>query len=146
MSKVIEVLNKVLIDDDLLKAMLASAIFDEDAPAIYDTWAEQDVKFPYMVVTYRFPTGNHWAKKSGIANVDIFTEGSSTIEAEKIKDRVMELWDRRRFVSEESGPAIRLYSNSDGVMPEDTPNVVHWNIEFNVVFWRKEFISQLISE
>jgi len=146
MSKVIEVLNKVLIDNDPLKAMLASAIFDEDAPAIYDSWAEQDVKFPYIVITYRFPAGDHWAKKSGIANVDIFTKGNSSVEAENIKERVMKLWDRRRFESEESGPAIRVYSNSDGVIPEDTPNVVHWNIEFNVVFWRKAFISQLMGE
>jgi len=146
MSRVIEVVNGILIDDPILKDMLAEADFDETVPAVYSDWAERDVKFPYLVVTYRFPAGDHWAKKSGIINVDIFTKGNSSIEAENIKNRVMELWDRKRFESDESGPAIRLYSNSDGVIPEDTPEVVHWNIEFNVVFWRKAFISQLISE
>lgn len=142
-TKVIEILNGILINDDELGAMLAENSFGD--PAIYDSWAEQDVKFNYMIITYRFPAGDHWAKKSGVCNVDIFTKGPSTIEAENIKEKVMELWDRKRFSSDESGPAIRLYSNVDGVIPEDSPSVCHWNVEFSVIFWRQKFISQLIS-
>ena len=143
-TKVIEVINKIMINDSTLKGMLARADFDETAPAIYDIWAERDVKFPYIINTYRFPEGNHWAKKSGVLNSDIFTKGNSSIEAESIKDRVIFLLDRRIFESDESG-SIRVYLNMDGVMPEDTPEVVHWNIEFSVVFWRKKFISQLVT-
>ena len=142
-TKVIEAINKVLINDSVLEGMLAKADFDKTVPAVYDSWAERDVEFPYIVNTYRFPGGDHWAKKSGNLNSDIFTRGNSSVEAENIKERVIELLDRRIFESDESGP-IRVYLNMDSIMPEDTPEVVHWNIEFNVVFWRKKFISQLI--
>lgn len=144
MSRVIEVVNGVLIDDPILKGMLAGADFDETVPAVYSDWAERDVKFPYVVNIYRFPIGNHWAKKSGILNSDIFTKGNSSIEAENIKGKIIELLDRKIFVSDESGP-IRVYLNIDSIIPEDTPGVCHWNIEFNVVFWRKKFINQLVS-
>ena len=140
-TKVIEVLNKILINDDTLKGLLA----DDDGPAIYDTWGEQDTPFPYIIITYRFPVGNHWAKKSGVCNVDIFTKGNSSIEAENIKERVAELWDRQKFSSDESGPAIRPYLDVDGIIPEDTPEVVHWNMEFSVIWWRQAFIRQLVG-
>lgn len=142
-TKVIEILNKVLINDDDLKELLAEAAWGGGDPAIYDTWAEQDVEFPYVIITYNFPVGNHWAKKSGIFNVDIFTKGNSSVEAEKIKERIAELWDRKQFSSDESGPGIRPYLDVDGIIPEDTPEIVHWNMQFNIVFWRKAFIGHL---
>lgn len=140
-TKVIEVLNKVLINDVILKGLLA----DDDGPAIYDTWGDQNTPFPYIIITYSFPKGNHWAKKSGVCNVDIFTKGNSSIPAQTIKEKVEELWDRQLFSSDESGPAIRPYLEADGIIPEDTPEVVHWNMEFNIVYWRKAFISQLTA-
>jgi len=143
MSKVIEVLNKVLIDDTTLKELLAEAAWGDGDPAIYDNWAEQDVALPYIVVRYNFPVGNHWAKKQGFADVDIFSKGNSSTEAENIKERVAELWDMQRFKSDESGPGIRPHLEIDGPIPEDTPGMVHWNMGFNIIFWRKSFIGQL---
>lgn len=142
MDKVITTINNVLIENEVLAEKLALTSWDK--PAIFDNWGEKDVKFNYIIASYQFYSGNHYAKSDSIFNADIFTKGPSTIEAEDIKNIIINLLDRQIFESDESGP-IRLYLNSDMIIPEDTHDVVHWNVEFRIVFWRKSFIMQLIS-
>jgi len=141
-TKVIDVVNQALINDAELKAMVAKTTLDE--PAIYENWSERETVFPYVVLRWEFYEGNHWAKRDTILNVDIFTKGQSDIEAENIKTRVIEILDRQKFQSDESGQ-IRVYLGSDFPIIEDVPDVVHWNITFQVKFWRKHFIGHLTT-
>jgi len=142
-EKVITKVYEVWAEDDILKGMLTKNSFGE--PAISDRWVENSSVFPYICYRWEFGEGDHWAKRDCNLVVDLFDKGSSSVNAEDIRNRLIEITDRKQFESEESGP-IRLYLNSDVIVPEDDPEIVHWNIVFRVIFWRKAFISQLIGE
>ncbi|MHA1302193.1 MAG: hypothetical protein ACTSPI_00635 [Candidatus Heimdallarchaeaceae archaeon] len=142
MEKVISTINNILIEDSVLEAKLSKTSWG--AVAIYESWAERESKYPYVVLSWRFIPGDHWAKREGYLTCDIFTKGSSSIEAEDIKDRIVELLDKRLFSADESGK-IRCYLNNDMIIPDEEPDICHWNIEFSVIYWRKAFIESLIS-
>jgi len=140
MTKTVEVINKIAINDPLLIAMVAKASWG--AAAIYDDWQEMENKYPCIVITWSTAEGNHWGRRDSLVDFDIFTQGNSGVIAEDIKDRIIELYDQQIFESDESGP-IRMYLGSDFKTPEDTPKIIHWNVQFKAIHWRKSFISQM---
>jgi len=139
-DKVITTVNQALIDDAGLAALLSKNSFGDSA--VYESWAERESTFPYIVLHWNIYRTEHWAKKDGELDVDIFTPGPSTILAENIQTRVEEVLDRQLFESNESGP-IRVYLNNATIVP-DEEEVVHMIISFSILFWRKEFIQQLV--
>jgi len=142
METVIGTVNNVLIEDSSLASLLSQTSWGK--PAVYESWAERKAKYPYVVLSWRFTPGIHWARRDGYLAVDIFTKGSSSVEAENIRNRIIELLDKRLFSADESGQ-IRCYLNDDMVVSDEDPEVCHWNMEFNVIFWRKEFIENLVG-
>lgn len=137
---VVTTINQVLINDGTLGAMLSKTTWNKSA--VYENWAEKEVKFPYVVVRWESVPGNHWAKRVSMLYVDIIGEGNSSIEVENIKNRIIGLLDMQRFESDESGQ-IRVYLGGDYNYPEDTPEVIHWNLDFEVIWWRKDFACKL---
>jgi hypothetical protein len=141
-DKVITAIAQVWMNDDTLKELLSET--PEGYASIHDRWVEPSSKFPYLCYRWEMNEGDHWAKRDNNLVVDIFDKGSSSINIENIRNRIIEITDRKQFESDESGP-IRLYLGGDVIVPEDDNEVVHWNITFRVIFWRKDFISKLID-
>lgn len=138
-DKVITTINLAVKNDTAMGLLLAKDQFGE--PAVYDTWGSGKYKFPYIVHLWKFYPANHYAKRNGNLEAHIFTKGSSSIEAESIRNREVEILDKQYFESDESG-LIRCYLLNDMPMEEDEA-VVHWWAAFDVIFWRKEFIRNL---
>lgn len=138
-DKVITTVNKSLIDDGTLAGMLAKSSWGDSA--VYGSWSERETVFPYIVLDWNFYKSDHWAKFDGDLTIDIFTNGPSTIVAENIQNRIIEILDKQFFESEESG-LIRIYLNNITNVPGEK-EVVQISINFSILFWRKDFISKL---
>jgi hypothetical protein len=124
--------------------LLAESEYNPTKPAIYEEWASEYTQFPYMVYTISHSEGDHWAKQDSVLNLDIFTEGD-TVTAEKIKNECIKVIDRQIFKDQETGANVRIYYSRDGIITEPTPKITHWNLEFSLRHWRKDFISHLNS-
>lgn len=139
-DKVITTVNQALINDSILSGLLSSSSFGDSA--VYANWAERESTFDYIVLDWSSLPDNHWAKRSANLEIHIFSKGPSTIAADKIQERLEEILDRQLFESDESG-LIRLFLRNESNVPNEE-NVVHVVINFEVIYWRKEFIGQLI--
>lgn len=128
--------------DPTLRGLLAMSSIDPTKKAIFDEWADWQTNFPYMVLSFSFSEGNHWAKNETILNIDIFTE-SDTVTAEEIKQACIFALDRQTIIDQTDGAQVRFYYNRDGFIVEPTPNISHWNLEFSLHHWRKSFIDHL---
>lgn len=111
-------------------------------PAIYETWAAEGTEMPYINLTYFFQAGEGVIKREGTLDVDIFYSGYDSTAIERIQRRVIELLDLRELDDPDDGP-IRIYLGEENDIPEDTEGVMHWNITFSLVSWRRSFISHL---
>lgn len=140
-DKVITAINLALINDSELGNLVGKNSFGD--VAIYDNWAEEEREFPYVVLSWAFDESYHWGRRKGLLEVDIFTRGSSSVEAENIRDRIVEILDRQKFESEQSGK-ISCYLADENIIP-DIPDVTHWKVRFDIYFWRKGFINKLLN-
>lgn len=138
--RVADVLYTALASDEELVAMLAHSVFG--TPAIYDGHAHDDSPLPYLVYRWQHYIGNHFGKYASALTIDVWTDGASSIDAENIRNRIIEILDRQRFEADEAGQ-VRVYLSNDILLPEDSPTITHWSVEFDVVHWRRAFIGQL---
>jgi hypothetical protein len=139
---VITSIYDLLSSDQDLKSLLASHSLAPDYPAIYDRWATEDIPMPYIVLSYGFQAGDSTSKIDGSFIMDIFTAGNSTIVAETIRDRLRELLDYNIFFSEGEG-IVRTHYLRDGNVPEPEDDVVHWMMEFRVIYWDSSLINAI---
>ena len=139
---VITTIYNTLQQDEALGLLLANSSIDNTKKAIYDEWADWETNFPYMVLSFSFSEGNHWAKNETILNIDIFTM-SNTVLAEEIKELCILAIDRKIFTDQSDGAHIRVYYNRDGFIVEPDDNITHWNLEFSLHHWRNNFIKHL---
>lgn len=131
-----------LSSDQTLKSLLASHTLASDYPAIYDRWAIEDIPMPYMILNWGFASGDEPTKNDSSIVIDIFTAGNSTIMAENIRDRLQELLAYNTFFSEGEG-TVRTHYLRDGNVPEPEDDVVHWMIEFRVIYWDASLINAI---
>ncbi|MGN7485353.1 hypothetical protein ACTHPB_27925 [Priestia megaterium] len=139
---VITTLFNTLSGDLDLRALLAAHSLAPDFPAIYDRWATEDIPMPYIVLSYGFEAGDVTSKMDSSVVMDIFTAGNSTIMAENIRDRLREMLDHNIIFSEGEGP-IRTHYLRDGNIQEPEDDVVHWMIEFRVIYWDASLINAI---
>lgn len=132
----------VLAADTSLKTLLGSHALAPDYPAIYETWAIEDIPMPYMVISWGFDSGEVSTKFDSSIIMDIFTAGTSTLMAETIRNRLIELLERNTFFSEGEG-TIRTHYVRDGNVPEPEEEVTHWMIEFRVIYWDASIINAI---
>jgi hypothetical protein len=123
-----------------IKELLASSTLNAAAPAIYEAWAPPDTPMPYINLTLSTAEGSHWAKRDTALAVDIFSDQDST-QAEEIKNAVVKTLNRRK-IELENGYKARLHYDSDEIIEEPTPEVVHWEITFSVYYF--EDLNELI--
>lgn len=146
---VINVIYGLLSKDDDLTSMLSKSVISgaEDKPAIYDTYPGQEAAMPYVLCDWYFPpSNNHWAQVNATLNVNVYVDNADTVTAEKIKERIAIILSWRMVRTETEGN-IRIYpGNSDGIIPDEEPHVIHWNIDFEVKFWRQRLIQAVNSD
>jgi hypothetical protein len=90
-------------------------------------------------LTYNTVEADHWGKRDTTLLVDIFTNSDSTV-TEAIKNRVITILDRQKLTLEGDHIA-RIHSDNEMQILEDTSLVLHWEIEFSILYWRKNWIE-----
>lgn len=141
---VLNTIFNILSSDADLRSLLATHTLAPDYPAIYDRWVTEDAPMPYMVISWGFAAGDSATKMDSIIILDVFTSGSSSVMAETIRDRLREIFERNSFFSEGEG-LIRTHYLRDGNVPEPEADVVHWMLEFRVIYWDAGLINAIES-
>jgi hypothetical protein len=139
MSIIAATYNKI-INDPNLSLLLAADPLTEKA-AVYEEWAHEQAAMPYIVQQHESNKGDHFAKKDALAIFDIFTNKGS-INAENIAQNLIFIFDHKD-IDLEAGNVARFYYNADQNVGDPEPNVMHWQVRFDVKLWRKEWIETL---
>lgn len=143
-----DAIYRKLAEDPQLNILLARSTIPgaEGSPAIYEHWAGENTDFPYINITWTFGNSErHWIKRQGLVTFDIFTGNGDSTETETIQRRIIELLDHRQTTDPTDG-YIETYLDSESDIPEETTDVVHWNLDFRVDHWRQGFIENLEKE
>ena len=133
-----------MLNDDALTDMVATI---DGMPAIFQTWAEPDSPFPYVVFRLNDSASGHWGRRVFTLYIDVwdYNDGGHPRTAKAISKRVVELFDRQRLVHPDF-EAIRCSLGTRGLIPEDTSGIVHLAHQISVIAWRKKFIEKLLEE
>lgn len=137
MSIITAIYNHLTADPDL--ALLLAKDPLTEAPAIYEQWAHDQAAMPFIVQSHEMRQGNHFAKTDALAIFDIFTD-RGTINAEVIRNRIIDLLDQLAIEVENENTA-RFYYNRDQNIGDPEPDIAHWQLVFDVAYWRKNWIS-----
>jgi hypothetical protein len=137
MSLITAIYNHLIQDEELAQLLAIDPL--TNAAAIYEQWAHEDAAMPYLVQSHQSRQGNHFAKVDALAIFDIFTDQGS-INAEVIRNRILKLLDQLS-ISVENENTARFYYSRDQNIGDPEPEVTHWQITFDVSFWRKNWID-----
>lgn len=136
---VITTIYNALAENPVLNNSLARHKLTKTKPAIYEQWAAEGTEKPYICLNFFFGDSFHWGRSEAAINIDIFTDGD-TIRAEAIRNQVIRILDKRTLPDAEESE-IRCFLTNDSIIPEDNPQICHWNIEIQAIFWRNSFID-----
>src|SRR5215204_490511 len=116
--------RRVLLADSVLQQLLAPDA--RGAPSIFTgIWAPTGADRPYLLINYRTFATETPNMRQGPMTFDTFTDGPSTMTAERIKDAVIGQLDSRHIEDEEH---IYRFSEvqDDGSAPTESNDVAHW--------------------
>lgn len=137
MSLITAIYNHLTADEELAQLLAKDPL--TNAAAIYEQWAHEDAIMPYIVQTHNSRQGNHFAKVDALAIFDIFTDQGG-INAEAIRNRILKLLDQLAIAVENENTA-RFYYSRDQNIGDPEPEVTHWQLVFDVAYWRKNWIE-----
>lgn len=137
MSLITAIYNHLTADDELAQLLASDPL--TNAPAIYEQWANEATSMPYIVQTHESRQGFHFARIDALVFFDIFTD-QGTINAEVIRNRILKLLDMLS-IEVENGNTARFYYNRDQNIGDPETQIVHWQLVFDVAYWRKNWIE-----
>ena len=141
MSQAITSVYNILASDPELDQELARSIHDSalKQPAIYENWPANHAAIPYIILVWSFPQGGHWAKVNGSLSIHIFVDNMDSLKVDRIRDRITFLLDWE-YIRQQTGGLIRVYKgDNDTPVGSESPDVIHWLIDFDVVYYRNNF-------
>ena len=141
MSQAITSIYNILASDPDINKELARSIYDETLtqPAIYENWPGENGAIPYIILVWSFPQGGHWAKVNASLSIHIFVDNMDSLKIDRIRDRITYLLDWE-YIRKQTGGLIRVYKGAnDTPVGNESPDVIHWLIDFDVVYYRTNF-------
>jgi hypothetical protein len=140
----------VLTTDATLATAMGSA-WSTSSPWLYPGWAKPDAAMPYICHLFQDLRANEgeWITRSGTYTVNIWSSSNNMEEARAIRDRLMTLLDQQSWDISSGGTeyvtALRLWLQTEGFVIEDTEEVWHYVIQFNVRLIRRGEIANILS-
>lgn len=120
------------------------------APWLYHLWAKPDAPMPY--ICHRFDlraNDGEWVTRSGTYQVDIYYSSNAATEALAIRDAIITLLDQQSWDISSGGTeyvtALRLWLQTEGFVPEDSEEVWHYTMQFNLRLIRKGEINNILN-
>lgn len=130
-----------LVNDPELSGLLAADPLTS-AAAVYETWAAESARMPYVVQTHEQRKGNHFARIDALAIFDIFTDQGQA-NAEAIRNEILKILDQKAIETENENTARFYYSRDQEITGEPEENITHWQIVFAVQYWRKNWLENV---
>jgi hypothetical protein len=99
-------------------------------PSIFSDFAPEGAELPYIVFRITYVNQLDTVVHRFSVMADYFDYQKSAVAARSAAFRIQYLLDRRKFESDRYG-AIRLFHFGGGMVVEDDPRAIHYNIEFD---------------
>ena len=131
-------LYTILTADDTLKTAMGGSV------SLYPVWAVPDAEFPYLVHRIDMRAGDIFPERIGTYLLDIWSDSPSASEILAIRKCLVELLDELEFNTTEV-KNVKVKLETDGFIPEDTPDIWHYAMQFNLSLWRQSETSVIIS-
>ncbi len=136
--------RRTLLMEETLTSLLAKDVRGD--PAIYTgRWAPTGAVRPYLLINYRTFATEQRFMRSGPMSFDVFTDGPSTWRAEQIRDEVVSRLDSE-IISDEDHYYRFSELQDEGPAPTESNDVAHWNLVFNVRWFRQAFVRARMGD
>ncbi len=103
----------------------------------YLVWAKTDAALPYLVHRVDLRRRGIWPEEMGTYTIDLWSYSTSATEIVAIRKRIIELLDQLLFNTTEVKNCY-VEKQSDGFIPESTPDIWHISMLFSISLWRQE--------
>jgi hypothetical protein len=137
-KSILSSLYTTLTADTTLKAAMGGTV------RLYPVWAEVDAEFPYLVNKLDLRGTEFFPNQTGTYLVDIWSDSTNAEETLAIRKRIVELLDELQFDTTEAVNG-KIWKQTDGFIPETTPGIWHYTIQFNIRFYRKSETGVIIG-
>ncbi len=131
-------LYTTLTADDTLKTAMGGSV------RLYPVWAVPDAEFPYLVHRIDMRAGEIFPERIGTYLLDIWSNSPSASEILAIRKRIIELLDELQFNTTEV-KNVKVKLETDGFIGEDTSDIWHYAMMFNLSLWRQSETVVIIS-
>jgi hypothetical protein len=110
----------------------------------YLVWAKTDAALPYLVHRVDLRRRGIWPEEMGTYTIDIWSYSTSATEIVAIRKRIIELIDQLLFNTTEVKNCY-VEKQSDGFIPESTPDIWHISMLFSISLWRQQEAVYILS-
>jgi hypothetical protein len=148
-SAINEVYSLLSSSQELISKLAKSSLTGpsgEQLPAIYDSWPGDNATMPYILLSWQLPEGIHWGQVRASLDIDVFDNTADSTKAEAIKDICLQLLHYEVIKTEEDGDIRVYFGGNDAQILEPELEVVHWNINFMVKYWRQKLIAAVTNK
>lgn len=121
--------------DTTLKAAMGGTV------RLYPVWAKVDATFPYLVNRLDMANvGDRSPQRKCTYYLDIWSDSPNADETLTIRKQIMTLIDNLDSSTAETTEYF-MWIQTDGFVPETTPNIWHYAMQFNLTYLRDEQIG-----
>lgn len=134
-KSILSSLYNTLTADTTLKAAMGGTV------RLYPVWAEVDAEFPYLVNRLDMANvGDRSPQRRCTYYLDIWSDSTNANEALSIRKQIMSLIDNLDSSTDETTEFF-MWIQTDGFVPESTPGIYHYAMQFNLKYLRDEQIG-----
>lgn len=128
-------LYTILSANSELVGQLAKSEINPEAPAIYDSWAEEWGEFPFLVITFacEYVLTN---KTRASIDIDLFCKHDQQRAHDIMQLIIDELHNKKLF--DDTGAYYRFYYENDSEVLLDTDELTQWNGAFTAICWENK--------
>jgi len=110
----------------------------------YLTWAEPNATFPYLVHRIDIAPAEPFPMRQATYYLDIWSDSPNADEILAIRKIIIELLDELEPTTDEIKGA-RLWSQTEGFIPESEQGIWHYAIQWNLRYYRKAETASIIG-
>lgn len=128
-----KILYQSLLECEAVIAELARSEINPEAPAIYDSWAQEWSDFPFIVTSFATEYVQPHKTITRL-ELDLFTEHDQQRANRIVQELIGCLKHKKLFDTD--GSYYRFYYENDSEVMNINDSVTQWNVVFTVICWQ----------
>lgn len=136
-----------LTTNEEIRSLLATSEIDSDKPAIYETWSPNRENMPYVNLTWSFAgDSTDTYQINATLDTDIYADDADPKTTETIHEVIERIiLGEMATVPHPDLGTVRFFPSQGGAgnIPEDEPNIVRYNAQYEAIFYNVSVISTL---